>query len=73
MGDILTRNLNLDYYINLRIYKVFNIQQLNKNGINMQDAKNVFYMYEKKSIFICQINKIKSINFLEYFEFRAKL
>ena len=30
------------------LYKLFNIQQLNKNGINMQDAKNVFYMYEKK-------------------------
>ena len=32
----------------------------------MQDAKNVFYMYEKKVFFICQINKIKSINFWSF-------
>ena len=37
-----SKKLNLNYYIQIELYKLFNIQQLNKNIINVQHAKNGF-------------------------------
>ena len=54
-----SKKLNLNYYIQIELYKLFNIQQLNKNIINVQDAKNDF-LYVCKRYFLCnKINKNK--------------
>ena len=48
-----SKKLNLNYYIQIELYKLFNVQQLNKNITNVQDAKKmIFYMYVKR-YFLC--------------------
>ena len=65
-GGILTRNLNLAITSIWNYLQDNQLHKLNRNKINMQDAKRLF-MCMKKSIFICQINKIKKYYFFGAF------
>ena len=68
----LTKNVNLAITSIWNYLQDNQLHKLNRNKINMQDAKKYFYVYEKNYFYMSNKIKIKSIIFWSFLCFKGK-